>query len=151
MEDQAKTNLDDFNYWVADMDDALARFFDTLPASLRSKLNYSPESLEALERWILARYPSIEAARAAEESRIIDGLARYVGETFRKNAGGHWDINLDNPKAAFFSVPILTGFRTPICPLALVTASTDRRTGRFIRTVLDNNLRRPTTDTGERH
>src|SRR5262245_60552911 len=104
MQEQAKTNLDDFNYWVADMDDALARFFDGVPGSLRSKLDYSPQSIDALEAWILTRYPSMQAIRAEDESRMVDGMARYVGETFRKNAGGRWDINLDNPKAAFYGV-----------------------------------------------
>src|SRR6266850_443744 len=151
MQDQAKTTLDDFNYWVADMDDALARFFEMLPAGMRSKLDCTPESIDALEGWILSRYPSIEAIKAADQSRMVDGMARYVGETFRKNAGGQWDIDLDNPKAAFFGIPILTGFRSEICPLALVTASTDRRTGKFIRTVLENNLKRPKVDLGGRH
>lgn len=31
------TTLDDFNYWVADMDDALERFMDFLPEALLPK------------------------------------------------------------------------------------------------------------------
>ncbi len=142
MENQAKTNLDDFNFWVADMDDALERFFKLLPGSIRSKLDSSPGSLDTLESWILNRYHSKDVMLRPDESRIVDGIARYIGETFRTNVGGHWSINLENPKAAFFGIPVLVGYRTPICPLALATASADRRTGRVIRTVLENNLKK---------
>lgn len=146
MADHARTNLDDFNAWVADMDDALERFLQRLPEALRRKMNYSPESLDDLENWLLARYPSKDMMLVADQSRTVDGVARYIGETFRKNAGGHWDIELKDPKAAFFAVPFLKGFRTPICPLALATAAASRRKPGFIQKVLQNNLgRKPAT------
>lgn len=37
--------VDQFSLWMADMDDALIRFRDTLPAPTRQKLDYSPGSL----------------------------------------------------------------------------------------------------------
>lgn len=142
---QALTTRDDFEYWIVDMDDALDRFMQILPEPLREKLDYSPASLDHLEAWILERYPNTTAMLENSQSRIVDGAARYIGESFRRAIGGYWDINLDDPKTAFFGVPILTGFEerpTPICPLALATASADRRTGSFIRTVLENQISR---------
>jgi hypothetical protein len=134
------TNRDDFEYWLADMDDALDRFIATLPASLRGRLDYSPASLDALEAWILERYPTTQAMLAPSEAQVVDGLARYVGETIRKNIGGKWDIRLDDPKYAFYGLPQLTGFgprSTPEAPITLATAAADRREGNYIRSVFD--------------
>ena len=64
---RAPTTRDDFEVWVIHLDDTLAEFFDPLPNRLRERLDYSAES------------------------RVLDGAAaRYIGETFRKTAGGHW-------------------------------------------------------------
>ena len=145
MKAKAKTNLDDFNYWVADMDDALDRFMDLLPSTLQSQLDYTAGSLNVLEAWLLSRYPSTQAMLAASESKVVDGIARYVGETFRKNAGGQWNIELDNPKALYFATPILSGYRIPLSPLALSTTAADRRTGNFLESVLLKNIGRVKT------
>src|SRR5689334_3350326 len=107
------TTRDDFKYWLADMDDALERFFQFLPEPVRARLDYSPESLDALESWILARYPDTKAMLGPSESRVVDGLARYIGETYRKQIGGRWNIRLDDPKYAFYGIPELTGFAEP--------------------------------------
>ena len=142
---QKTTSRDDFEYWLADMDDALDRFFEALPEPLRAKLDYSPESLDALEGWILARYPNTESMLEPSESRILDGLARYIGETFRKHIGGRWDIRLDDPKYVFHGLPELTGFSerpTPVAPITLATATADRRDGAYLRTILENKRRR---------
>ena len=134
-----------FEYWLADMDDALERFMSTLPDTVRSQLDYSIASLDVLEDWILEKYASNSAMREPTESRIVDGLARYVGETLRKNIGGHWDIELENKKDVYYGMPQLTGFSptpTPECPLRLVTTAASRRTGNFMSTILENMKRR---------
>src|SRR5437868_12085685 len=43
---------DDFEYWLADMDDALERFCAQLPEAVRAKLDYSQASLDVLEGWM---------------------------------------------------------------------------------------------------
>ena len=83
---------DDFEYWLADMDDALERFFPQLPEAVRSKLDYSSASLDVLESWFLERYPNMDAVLQKSESLTLDGVSRYVGETFRKQFGGHWEM-----------------------------------------------------------
>lgn len=135
---------DDFQYWLADMDDAIERFLGILPTALSQRLDSSPGSLDVLEAWILERYTSTQAMLAPSESRIVDGLARYVGETFRKAVGGRWEIRLDDPSYVFYGKPQLTGFwedPTPVCPLPLVTACADRRSGKFLAGVLASYLR----------
>ena len=135
---------EDFEYWLADMDDAIEQFLDSLPPEVTERLDFSPGSLDVLEAWILRRYASTEEMLAPSESRVVDGLARYIGETFRKAIGGHREIRLEDPKYVFYGKPQLTGFwekPTPVCPLPLATTSADRRTGRFLSGVLASYLR----------
>lgn len=134
----ALVTRDDFDMWVFHMDDALAEFFERLPHGVRERLDYSPQSLDALEAWLLEQYPNPRALMQPSESHVLDGAARYIGETFRKNAGGHWTIDLDDQKNAYFGLPVLTGYRSPAAPISLATASTHRRTGSYLRTVLEN-------------
>ncbi|NEX92902.1 hypothetical protein G3573_08980 [Caulobacter sp. 17J65-9] len=127
------------------MDGALARFLDGLPGELRAKLDFTPESFEALEGWALSRYASLAEARAPSEAATLDGASRYVGQVFRKSLGGRWFIDHRDPKNAFYGLPQLEGLKgqvAQICPLTLVTASLDRRTGTFISTVYRNHLAR---------
>lgn len=138
---QALSSQDDFELWVFKMEDALNEFFVQLPDDVRRGLDFSPASLDVLETWLLERYPSPRSLLATSEKYTLDGAARYIGETLRKNVGGHWTIDLDNPKNAFFGLPILTGYRIPDSPHSLATASMDRRTGSYLRTVLENKLK----------
>jgi hypothetical protein len=132
------TSRDDFDMWVFHMDDALTEFFDRLPAELRQHLDYSPESLDVLEAWLLEHYSGPQALMVPTESTMLDGVARYIGETFRRTAGGHWTIDLEDQKNAYFGLPVLTGYRAPIAPISLATAATHRRTGKYLRSVLEN-------------
>lgn len=134
----ALVTRDDFDMWVFHMDDALAEFLEQLAQGVRARLDYSPASLDVLEEWLLERYPNPSAFMQPSESRVLDGAARYIGETCRKKAGGHWTIDLQDQKNAYFGLPVLTGYRSPAAPISLATASTHRRTGSYLRTVLEN-------------
>jgi hypothetical protein len=145
MSKPALTTREDFESWVDYMAEGIKHFLNSLPEQVRVKLDYSPESLDVLEDWLLRTYPTTKSMLEADQAALVGGAARYVGETFRRRIGGLWDIRLDDPQFAFFAMPILTGFEersTPICPLTLVTASGDRRTGKFIRTVMENTMKR---------
>ncbi|UYY57229.1 hypothetical protein [Sphingomonas sp. S2-65] len=133
---------DKFEYWLMDMDDAIARFSQLVPQDVAKSLNFEADSLPVLEGWLLDRYPDVASARAPSEAKVLDGAARYLGETFRKNAGGKWFIRFDDEKNVFFGIPQIKGMRTQtgqLAPLTLVTASLDRRTGKFFRKIFDNN------------
>lgn len=145
MQRQALSTRDDFEHWLFVMDDALDAFFQQFNKPEQIRLDFSLESLERVEAWLLEHYADTKVMLAESESEKVDGVARYIGETFRKNIGGHWDIRLDDPKFAFFGLPILVDFTkkaTPICPHALATTVADRRTGKFLRTILENQIRR---------
>jgi hypothetical protein len=62
-----------------------------LPASLTTAC-----SLDVLEKWLLSRYPSTSALLEESEKDILDELASYVGEAFRQNIGGIFNIDLED-------------------------------------------------------
>jgi hypothetical protein len=142
---ETSTSRDDFELWLMDMDDAIDRFLDQVPADVRARLDFSAESLDVLEAWLRQRYPTLEALLEESEKEILDGAARYVGQTLREHLGGRWDIVLEDPQDVNYRLPILTGFKgqhSALSPVTLVTASTDRRSGTYLRTVLQNVLQR---------
>jgi hypothetical protein len=131
-----------FQDWLAHMEDALEAFLARLPAEVRDRLDGSPESLGTLEAWLLERYPTMLAILEDEGYSDLDGAARYVGEVFRTALGGHWRLRLDDPKYAFHGIPELWFLEkkdTPLAPPALVTASLDRRTGKFFSLVFNGS------------
>ena len=141
---QPNSTLDDFDAWLTAMDDVIDEFLTGLPEDVRVRLDYSPESLDVLEAWLLHNYESPAALQAADAA-MLDGPARYLGETMRRNLGGKWTINLERPDVVFFGLPILTDVRgatAPMSPYSLTTAALDRRTGKYLRTILENIQRR---------
>lgn len=136
--------FDQFQAWLMEMDDAISAFRRTLPKAISDKLDFSAGSLGVLEKLILDTYPDVAAAKAPAESRRLDGMARYLGEVFRKHFGGKWKIDHSDRKNAFYGVPQLAGMKSQnvqFCPLALVTASTQRRTGSFFSKLFENYQR----------
>ncbi|MBE2320436.1 hypothetical protein DVA67_031020 [Solirubrobacter sp. CPCC 204708] len=128
-----------FEDWLAGMDVLLDEFMHDLPDEVSAKLDYSLESLDVLEAWFLETYPSIEALRADPSVANWDRATRYYGQVLIKHGGGHWAHNPHNGGGP----PQLLGFAplVPFVPMFLVSASTDRRTGIFLRTIAENNLR----------
>jgi len=132
-----------------DMADAIERFRQSLPESVRERLDFSPESLNVIEALVLGEYSSPEQLQKHGDVALIDGMARYVGQVFRQHFGGKWFIDYGDPKRAFYGLPQLrdmAGRRTQQCPITLVTASADRRTGKFIKTVFDGYQERAVAD-----
>lgn len=141
---QTFENKDFFEFWLIEMDSALDRFFGALPKCTRQGMDYSPDSLQILEAWLLGKYSDTSMMLPSSESELVDGIARYIGEVFRKNLGGKWIIDFKDQKNAFCGLPQLGGMRgqkIQICPLTLATASADRRTGKFLQTIYQNNKR----------
>jgi len=131
-----------FQDWLAHMDDAHEAFLVRLPAEVRERLDGSPDSLGVLEAWLLERYPTMDTILEDEEASHLDGAARYVGEVFRKALGGHWRLRLNDPKYVFHGLPELWFLEekdTPDAPHTLVTASLARRTGKYLSLVFNGS------------
>jgi hypothetical protein len=136
---------DEFEYWLAHMDDALAEFIASLPPEVGNRLDYTIDSLDVLEAWTLSRYQDPNKLLQPSESPTLGGIARYIGETIRKNIGGRWRIRLDNPNYVYYGIPELGEFAeksTPTAPHSLATAAADRRLGNYWSGVARNMARR---------
>ena len=128
---------DEFQEWLHDMDLIIGYLCNKMPDSIRKRLDYSVESLDVLEAWLLERYEHNDLMLEKSESLILDGCARYIGETFRHHLGGHWFI--DRKDNCYDGLPLVGGFGkfvAPKCPLTLASTSVDRRRGDFISTIL---------------
>lgn len=139
MDSQDLTTRDDFEHWLASMDDCLEQFIAQFPPRDQHRLDYSPSSLDIVEAWILRVYADTDAMLARSEAQAVNRAACYVGETFRKVLGGKWDIRFDDPNFVYHAMPIITRANDPECPLTLVAAAADRRTGNYLRMVLENS------------
>ena len=127
-----------FEAWLAHMDDALESFKASLPAALASRLDLSVDSLDLLERHYLSVFPTLVDALKPDAKLVLDGYARYVGETFRNLLNYKWDICLSDSKNAYYGLPTLSS--NTLCPLTLVTTATDRRTGEHWSKVAKHRL-----------
>jgi hypothetical protein len=130
-----------FESWRSYIPDFLREFFALVPEDSRRLLDFSPQSLDVVEAWILDRYADTEPMLLPAEARVVNLVACYIGETFRQSIGGEWGIRWDDPKFAFHGIPIVVGIRYVGCPLTLTTACADRRTGSYLRRVLENALK----------
>jgi len=134
------TRSDQFQIWLIEMDNALERFIASAPQEVAAKLDGSIESLDVVEAWALSKYKSPQDIRPAAETAFHDGAARYVGEIFRKHTDSKWSLDESDPKHLNFGVPALTGgkLKVGMAPLTLITALLDRRTGKYLSTILRN-------------
>jgi hypothetical protein len=115
-----------FQIWMSMMDRGLSELFDELPGDVRDKLDYSAESLDALEAWMIARYPTVQASREPAAVLTMDGVSRYVGETYRRVLDGRWWFDFDG--WSHNGLAEITGFCEPpisVCPLALARDAID--------------------------
>ncbi|WP_227430689.1 hypothetical protein [Psychrobacter sp. I-STPA6b] len=138
--------FDLFQYWLMDSPDAIERMMDRLPAEVKNQLDYSVESLDVLEAYLLNQYASIDEIKQ-EPPDILNGYAIYVGETFRKVAKSLtkrepniWTIELDDTDDVFYNLPVIEIGAYINFPMGLVTASLDRRRGNYLSTILKNFL-----------
>ena len=135
-----QTDHDQFQIWLMEMDNSIDQLKASLPATSRSALDGSDASLDAVESLVLQRYADPQALLQSSELSFHDGMARYVGEIFRRRTGSKWSLDLTEPKRMFYGVPALTGghLKASLCPLTMLTALADRRSGSYLSTILRN-------------
>ena len=138
--------FDLFQYWLMDLSDALNRFIDSKPLCIRDQLDYSIDSLDVIENYLLSQY-SHNNEIIRESADILNGYSIYVGETFRKvlkdKTDRHpniWKIELDDVDDAFYNLPIIKVGAYTGCPRTLVTACLDRKKGNYFSGILINQM-----------
>ena len=104
-----KENFDD---WIFFLSDKMDYFTGEFAREQGLTLDYTPESLDALEHWLLGKYEkSMDLVEDKEpygnDYRLADLCGIYVGEVYRRQLGGSWYMILDQPKNVYYKLPSL--------------------------------------------
>jgi hypothetical protein len=127
---------EEFQTWLAH--DLEVR--DELTGMTGEELGVVEESLDVLEAFLLGRYRNPDEALQLNERGVLDAAARHIGLVMLLNIDGtSWAIDLENEDNVYYRLPII---RLPDgaeeCPLAMATAALERRTGQYLRTIIEN-------------
>ncbi|WP_227429553.1 hypothetical protein [Psychrobacter sp. I-STPA6b] len=138
--ESVKDSLIGFNAWLEDMPNAMQRFRNSLPIEVEKDLDFSLQSLNTLEKHLIATYENIQQLRALPNaSRIADGYAIYIGETFRNVLKDYqpnlWKLMLEEDNV-FYNLPVIEINGYTGCPLSLTTACIDRQKGDYWSNIL---------------
>ena len=131
---------EDFGYWVFEMDDKLESFIASLYGDIKKHLDYSVDSLGKAEQWLINTYKTPDAIAAKHRAITVDGFCRYIGEVFRKELGGYWDMSFENTDSEQ-SGPFIAGSSPTgesIVPLELIKKALELRSGNFLKNHLSN-------------
>jgi hypothetical protein len=128
----------EFQTWLAR--DLEAR--DELYTMLGDDPGLAESSLDPLEAFLLDRYRSPDDALRLGEREILDAVARHIGLVMLLNVdGAKWDIDLENEDNVYYRLPIIRlSDDAEECPLTLATAALDRRSGDYLRLVIENYI-----------
>jgi len=87
---------EEFQDWLEKMDTSINQFKAKLPSEVADKLDFSKESLQVLEDWLLESYETVLELKADNNYVIIDGARRYIGEVIKPLTNSHWYLTLDD-------------------------------------------------------
>jgi hypothetical protein len=95
-------------------------------------------SLDAVEAFLLRRYAGPDDILRLDRRGVLDAAARHVGLVMVLGIdGASWEIDLTDPSDAYYRLPVVELPDGSVeCPLSLVTAALDRRTGDYLHTVV---------------
>lgn len=94
-----------FDEWTTFIEDRVDAWSANAPEEIVKYLDYSPESLKEIEKYILSKYNK-ENLSDPENKIEIDALVSYYGETLRRNIPNSiWHIELDDETDAFYKSP----------------------------------------------
>ena len=135
---------EDFQEWIFQIEFKMDYFTSEFAQEQNLTLDYSMQSLDDLEAWLLTHYDNHHILM--EDKKLLDYLTVYIGETFRKHLGGKWFIDLKNKKNAYYSMPVLTdpSYRGEvyIASMTFATACISRKDGQYISRILEYNIER---------
>lgn len=136
-----KQNIEnDFEWWITCIPDKMNRLEELLPEEIFQKLDYSIESFNVLEEYLLSKY-TLEQIK--KDSELHDCLASYLGTTYHRNIQqSEWYVEVENEKDVFYGMPIL---RVPnkisFEPHSYVTTLMDRKKGDLLSTTIEKHKR----------
>ena len=128
--------LEKFQYFLFEMDDILDDFLmEAGTAGYQS--DFSLDSIPLLEAYLLANLGQ------EVESRLKNKAARYLGEVFRKDVGGKWELSLKDPNYLYYKLPVIIGYSNkPIefCPVEVIENLAFKEGKGMLRRAVDAHL-----------
>jgi hypothetical protein len=126
---------EEFQTWLAKDEEVR----DELERMVGEELGPDESSLDTLETFLLERYRGPDEALRLSERGVLDAAARHIGLVMVLGLdGASWDIELENEQSVYYRLPIIKlSDGAEECPLSLATAALDRRTGDYVRTVVE--------------
>ena len=128
--------LDKFQHFLFEMDDVLDDFL-VEAGTAGYQLDFSLDSIPLLEAYLLSHLGNKEV------SRLKNKAARYLGEVFRKNVGGKWELCLKDPKYLYYKLPVIAGYSDkPIefCPVDVIENFASKKGDGMLRRTIDAHL-----------
>jgi hypothetical protein len=125
---------DEFERWLTQE----VEVRDELAALMGQDPGLDVDSLGPLERFLLDRWATPADALKLDQRPVLDAAARQVGLVMILAADdAAWDIDLDDPDDVYYRLPVVRlSDGSAECPLSLVSAALDRRTGHYLRDVV---------------
>jgi hypothetical protein len=141
MKKKARTRIDQgeiekFEQFLFEMSDALELFV----AEAREagfNLDSSMNSLDTLEQYLLQKSAS------SNDGQLRNRAARYLGEVFRKNVGGKWELFIEDPRNLFFGLPVISGYSVrsiEFCPIEMISNCLARRRPGLLKEIVKSHF-----------
>ncbi len=132
-EEEKNIKKENFIEWTTFTEDRVDEWSVNAPKEIVEALNYNPESLKVVEKYILDNYDK-EALSVPENKTAIDALISYYAETFRRNLPNSiWYIELEDEDSIDFNLPcIKTSIGTLINPYYLFKRVIAKNKGTFL-------------------
>ncbi len=110
--------------WQMQHEAAIEHFMNFVGPPMQEKLDYTPVSLLYVGEWLLDRYPSPESVLDENDAELLKGVEYYVGEAYRRNLGGRWNLHPspfepDNPDRPY---EVIDGFNKDDLTEAIIPA-----------------------------
>jgi hypothetical protein len=105
--------------------------------------DFGPKSLPMLELFVLSKFPDTESILKTENRRFVEGLIRYLGETYLRAVGGVWDHDETTGNGMPFIRPDTAEGPVagePIPLVAIVLTAVDQRSVEVFDAVLNTAL-----------
>ncbi len=100
-----KEKRENFEAWVLMIDDRLLDWFQFLSEEQKSKFDYSVDSLDEIEKYLIGKY-KLEDLRDSRNKMEIDAAASYIIKVFFLNwPNPKYTIELDDEKNILFNRP----------------------------------------------
>jgi len=133
-EEEKNIKRENFIEWTTFIEDRVDEWAKNIPEDITSLLDYSPESLNVIEAYILSNFDK-DSVSDIKNKNAVDAVISYYGETLRRNLPeSTWFLDLEDESNIYFNLPsIKTPVAFPISPYSLIKRIINKNSGTFLR------------------